>query len=138
MVQDEVLEELEVFLRQALVGEVGVLRQDICSQVVMLVLAVEKDEVWEGLSREWWILQQEVELFEASGWILLNVHQGCVVERHRVQLIFIPWRHVHQGLSSGGWVLHRVFDGSLQIEGLNQSSLLEGLCIADRLDLDAF
>lgn len=104
----------------------------------MLVLAVEKDKVGEGLSREGRILQQEVELFEASGGVLLNVHQGCVVECDRVQLIFIPRRHVHQGLLSSGRVLHRVLYGSLQIKGLNQSSLLEGLRIADRLDLDAF
>ena len=40
LVEDEVFEELKVLLRQALVGQMGVLGQDICGKVEMLVLAV--------------------------------------------------------------------------------------------------
>ena len=44
----------------------GVLSQDIGSQIEVLVLAVEENQVWEGFRRERWVLQQEIELFEAS------------------------------------------------------------------------
>jgi hypothetical protein len=40
LVKNKVLKEVEIVLREALIGEVGVLSQDISSKVIMLVLAV--------------------------------------------------------------------------------------------------
>ena len=137
LVEDEVLEELEVLLRQALVRQVRVLGQNICGQIVVLVLAVEQDEVREGFRWEGWVLEQEVKFFEASGRVLLDVHQCSVMKGHRIQLILVPRWHVHQGFTSSGRVFHRVLDGCLEVESFNQSGLFQCLSVANALDLDA-
>jgi len=49
LVQNEVLKEFKIFLRQALVCQVRIFGQDVSSEVVMLVLAVQKDQVRECL-----------------------------------------------------------------------------------------
>ena len=66
LVKNKVFKEVEIILREALIGEVGVLSQDISSQVIMLVLAVKQDKVREGLRREGRVVQQEVQLLETS------------------------------------------------------------------------
>ena len=81
----------------------------------MLVLAVEQDEVGEGLWRERRVVQQEVELLEASRRILLDVHQGLVVESHWIELFLVSWRHIEQGLAGGRVVLHTELDGGLEV-----------------------
>jgi hypothetical protein len=43
LVKNKVLKEVEIVLRETLIGKVGVLSQNISSQVVMLVLAVQQD-----------------------------------------------------------------------------------------------
>jgi hypothetical protein len=40
LVKNKVLKEVEIVLREALIGEISVLSQDISSQVIMLILAV--------------------------------------------------------------------------------------------------
>lgn len=52
LVQDEVLQEIKVFLGQAFVSQVSVFSEDVCRQIVMLVLAVQQNQVGECLSRE--------------------------------------------------------------------------------------
>jgi hypothetical protein len=60
LVKNKVLKEVEIILREALIGEVGVLSQDVSSQVIMLVLAVKQDKVREGLRWEGRVVKQEV------------------------------------------------------------------------------
>ena len=52
LVQDEVLQEIKVFLGQAFVSQVSVFSEDVCRQIVMLVLAVQQNQVGECLSWE--------------------------------------------------------------------------------------
>jgi len=66
LIQNDILKELEVRLRKTLISEVGILCQDICGKIVVLILAVEEDQVGEGLCWKRRILQQEVHLFESS------------------------------------------------------------------------
>ena len=106
LVQDEVLQEIKVFLRQAFVSQMSVFSENICRQIVMLVLAVQQDQVWECLSRERRVLEKEIELLKASRWLLLDVHEGGVMERNGIQLIFVSWRHIHEGFAGGSWILH--------------------------------
>ena len=103
----------------------------------MLILAVEQDQVGERFRWEWWILKQEVQLLEPSARLLLNVHQCRVMKRHWIQLILVPRRHVHESLSGRGRVLHRVLNGSLEVESFDQGRFFQRLSIADTLDLDA-
>ena len=97
----------------------------------MLVLAVEEDQVGEGLAWEWRVVQQEVELLEASGGLLLDVHKCRVVKGHGIELVFVSWGHVHQGFSSSSWVLHGVLDGGFQVEGFDQCGFFERLSVAN-------
>jgi len=43
LVKNKVLKEVEIVLRETFIGKVGVLSQNISSQVIMLVLAVKQD-----------------------------------------------------------------------------------------------
>ena len=104
----------------------------------MLVLAVKQDQVGEGFGGERRILEQEIKLFETCGWILLDIHQSRVVKGDWIKFIFVSRRHVHESFSCSGWVLHRVLNGSLKIEGLNKSGLLECLSITNTLNFNAF
>ncbi len=52
-----------------------------------------------------------------------------------VQFILRPRRHVRQGLSGGLRVLEDVLDGGLQVEGLDQSGLVQGQRVADATNL---
>ena len=49
LVQNKVLKEFKISLRQALVGQVRVFCEDIGSQIEVRVLAVQEDQVGEGL-----------------------------------------------------------------------------------------
>lgn len=84
LVQNEILQEFEISLTQAFISQVGVLGQDIRRQIVVLVLAVQQDQVREGFRWEWWIRQQKVKLLETCRSVLLNVHQRGVVESDRI------------------------------------------------------
>lgn len=138
LVKDEVLEELEVLLRQALVGQVRILSEDICGQVVVLVLAVQQDQVGERFRWERRVLQQEVELLEACRRVLLDVHERRVVQSDWIELVFVPRGHVHEGLAGSCRVLHRVLDGGLQVECFNQCRLFQRLRVTHALDFDTF
>ena len=100
-------------------------------------LAVEKNQVGEGLRGERWVLQQEVQLLEASGWVLLDVHQGGVVEGDGVELVLVPRWHVHECLTGSCRVFHTVLNGGLKVERLYQGCLLECLSVTDRFDFNA-
>lgn len=100
LVKNEVLQKFEVFRGEALVGEMCIFGENVGRQIVMLILAVEEYQVGEGLRGERRVVQQEVQLFETGGRVLFDVHQGGVVQRHRIQLVFVSRRHVHEGLSS--------------------------------------
>lgn len=138
MIEDEVLEEFEIFLRKALVSQMGVFSQDIGGKVIMLIFAVKQDQVGEGFSWERRVLQQEVKLFEASGRILFDIHQSGVMEGHGIEFILISGRHIHKSLSGCSWVFHGVLDSSLKIESLNKSGLFECLRVTYTLDLNTF
>ena len=58
-----------------LVGKVRVFSQDVSGQVVVLVLAVEQQQVPESLRRKRVLLQQELELLEALRRFRVHVHQ---------------------------------------------------------------
>ena len=75
---------------EELIGEVCVLGEDVGGEVEVLVLAVEEQEVGEGLRREGRVLDEEVELAEALGGKVLHVHERRVVQRHRVELL-LAW-----------------------------------------------
>lgn len=102
----------------------------------MLILAVEQDQVGEGLGRERWVVQQEVELLEAGRRILLNVHERLVVESNRVKFFLVARWHVEEGLTRSSLVLHAELDGGLEVESFDEGSFTKRLCVADRLDLD--
>jgi len=104
----------------------------------MLVLAVEQDQVWESLRRERWICKEEVELLETARSIGLNVHESLVMKSHGIKLVLVARRHVKQGLSRGGNVLHLELNCRFEVESLNECGLLEGLGIAHTLDFDTF
>ena len=116
----------------------GVLSQDIGCEIVMLILAVEKDQVGECFCREGRVLKQEVELFESSGRILLNIHKRGVVKGDWIELILITWGHIHEGFPGGSRVLHRVLDGCFEVEGFDEGGLFEGLRVADTLNFNTF
>jgi len=85
---------------------VSVFSEDICRQIVMLVLAVQQNQVRECLGWERRVLEKEIELLKASRWVLLNVHESGVMERDWIQLIFVSWRHIHESFAGGGWIFH--------------------------------
>ena len=68
-------------MREELVREVRVLREDVGGEVVVSVLAVEQQQVAEGLGRERRVREQEVELAESRGGVRLDVDEGLVVQR---------------------------------------------------------
>lgn len=41
LIKNEVLQEFEVFLREALIGEMCIFGENICGEIVVLILAVE-------------------------------------------------------------------------------------------------
>ena len=88
-----------------------ILRQNISGQVVVCILAVEEDQVGECLLWEWGVIQQEVQLFERSSRVFLDVHQGCVVQGDWIEFVLVAWGHVLESLFGDAGVLHREFDG---------------------------
>ena len=48
----------------------GILRQNIRSDIKIAVLDVEKQEIAKGFGGKGRILQQEIQLVEATGWVL--------------------------------------------------------------------
>lgn len=99
LVEDEILKEVEVILRETFVSQLGVFSKDISSKVIMLIFAVEKDQVREGFWRERRVIKQEVKLLETATRVLLNVHESLVMESNWIQFIFISGRHVKESLS---------------------------------------
>ena len=52
LVKNEVLQEFEVFLGEALVSEMCIFGENICGEIIVLVLAVEQYQVRESLRGE--------------------------------------------------------------------------------------
>ena len=103
-----------------------VLGQHVRGQVVVLVLAVQQQQVPERARRERRVLQQEVELAER-----------LVVQRDRVELLLGPRRHVRERLLRRVEVLHRVLDGGLEVERLDERGLAQHLRVAHAAHVDA-
>ena len=125
------VEELEQLWAEVLVRQVRVLSQYISSKVVVLVLDVKQQQVSKRLRWEGRVLEQEVELAEARGGVIVHVHQRLVVQRHWIQLVLTPWRHVTQGFLGGSWVAKAVLNRSFEVERLHQSCLPQNLGVAD-------
>lgn len=62
--EDDCVDELEIFLVGHLVSKLRILSQDISSQIVVAKLAVQKKQIAEGLRQERRVFKQEVKLFE--------------------------------------------------------------------------
>jgi len=60
----------------------------------MLIFAVQQNEIWESLWWEWWVVKQEVQLFEAIGCIFFNVHESLVMKSDWIKFFFVSWRHI--------------------------------------------
>ena len=73
---DERLKEVVEVGREVLVRQVGVLGQHVRGQVVVLVLAVQQQQVAECLGRERVLLQEELQLAEAVRGLGVNIHQS--------------------------------------------------------------
>jgi hypothetical protein len=84
LVEYECFQEFEVLLGEALVGEVRIFGQHIRRQVEMVVLAVEQDQVGEGFRREGRVRKQEIQFFESTSSILLDIHECLVVKGDRI------------------------------------------------------
>mmetsp|Transcript_47163 Transcript_47163/g.81124 ORF Transcript_47163/g.81124 Transcript_47163/m.81124 type:complete len:311 (-) Transcript_47163:227-1159(-) len=122
---------------QEAVRQVRVLGQDVRRQVVVLVLAVQEQQVPEGLRREGRAAQQEVQLAEARGRVLVHVHQRLVVQGDGVQLLLGARGHVAQRLARGVQVAQRVLHRRLEVEGLHQAGLAQHGRVAHRTHLNA-
>mmetsp|Transcript_210 Transcript_210/g.713 ORF Transcript_210/g.713 Transcript_210/m.713 type:complete len:375 (+) Transcript_210:1131-2255(+) len=112
----------------------GVLGKHIGSEVQVLKLDVEQEEVAERLLRMGWVLQQEVELAAARCEVLLDAHESLVVERDGVELLLRTRRHVVECLARRLYVpagFHRVLDRSFEVDSLHQSGVFEDLGIAN-------
>jgi len=64
LLKNKGLQEFEIFLRHTSVSQISVLSKYISSEIEERVLAVEKQEVGEGLRRERRVREQEVEFLE--------------------------------------------------------------------------
>lgn len=60
------------------------------------------------------------------------------MQGHWVELIFVSGRHIHKRFPSSTHVFHAVLNSGFQIKRFDQSSLLEGLGVANSLDIDPF
>ena len=134
---DGCIQELVQVRAQVLVRQVSVLRQHVRSKVVVLVLDVQQQQVAERLRREGRVLQQEVQLAEATRRVLVNVHQALVVQRDRVQLVLAARRHVTQRLLcrlevlqavSGGGTLSEMNEGVTHIGERALGATLPSAC----------
>ena len=94
------------------------------SEVIELVLAVEKEQVLEGFGREERIVKQKIQLFHGFGQVFIDVHHRLVVERDRVKTVHIDTLRHASNRPLGLLVLAReILDGCLQVEGLDQARL---------------
>eukprot|EP00906_Rhabdomonas_costata_P030122 RCo042518 len=124
---DACVQEVVQVLGEVLEAQVGVVRQNIRCEVVVLVLDVQDEQVLEGLCGERGVLQQEVQLPEPHRGVLLHVHQRGVVQADRVQLLVRARRHVRQRVLRGLQVAHHVLNRALEVEGLHQRGLFQHL-----------
>ena len=106
LVEDERFKKFEVLSGQTLVSQIRVFSQNIGSKVIMLILAVQQNEIWECFWRERWIVKEEVQLLEAGGGVIFDVHQSLVVEGDWVELFLVSWGHVEKSLFGGRGILH--------------------------------
>mmetsp|Transcript_45291 Transcript_45291/g.107995 ORF Transcript_45291/g.107995 Transcript_45291/m.107995 type:complete len:268 (-) Transcript_45291:698-1501(-) len=136
--QDRRVQETVEIRREVLVRQRRVVRHDVGGKVVVLVLAVEEQKVPERLGRERRLPHQPVHLLEASSRVLLHVHQREVVQRYRVEFFLGAGGHVREGLLGRACVLHHVLDRCLEVESLNEGSLLQHGRVPDRADVNAF
>ena len=64
----------------------SVLCQHISGEVVVLVLAVQQQQIAKCLWREGILLEEELQFLESLSRTLFHVHQGLVVQGHGVEL----------------------------------------------------
>jgi hypothetical protein len=106
------------YRRQARGVVLDVLGQNVSGQIEVLVLAVEQQQIAEGLGRESASetkdheskregadeadrpIDQEVEFLESSRRVCVHGHEGLVHQGHWVQLLLRTRRHVVQGFAS--------------------------------------
>mmetsp|Transcript_118045 Transcript_118045/g.376383 ORF Transcript_118045/g.376383 Transcript_118045/m.376383 type:complete len:429 (-) Transcript_118045:3-1289(-) len=135
--QDKAVQELVILGVHVLVGELAVLSKNISGQVVIAVLAVQHQQIHEGLGRRRMLTQQEVEFSEALGWLIVHFDKRLVVQGDGIQLAFVSWRHVVQGVPCRLRVRHDVLDGGLEVEGLDEGRFPEHRSVAHTPGLEA-
>ena len=96
--KDQSVYVVEIFLRNAFVGQVHIFSQYVRRHVEILVLAVEQQDIREGFRRERRVLQKPGQFFETVLRVVFHVHQSLVHQGHRVQFVLTARRHVDQGL----------------------------------------
>ncbi|KAH9401327.1 hypothetical protein TYRP_002929 [Tyrophagus putrescentiae] len=149
---DQRVEELVEVGRQVAVGVGGVLRHQVGRQLEVVVLAVEQQQIGEGLRgkvrrpigralgslvRPRPLADEKLQLLKALHRVAVHREEGNVVQRHRVELLLRPGRHVRQRLPRRLQVLQLVLDGRPQVKGLHQRRLVQRLGVADAAHLDA-
>jgi hypothetical protein len=92
--QDNGIDEFEVFLIGHLVCVLRVLSQNISCKIIVTILAVQKKQVDEGFREEWGVLKKEIQLFKGVVSIFLHIHQGLVQQGNRIKLFLGSWRHI--------------------------------------------
>ena len=73
---DEGLEEVIEIGSEILVSEVSILREDISSQIIILVLAIQQQQVTKCFRGKWILLKKELELAKPVRGLQLHVHQS--------------------------------------------------------------
>ena len=68
----------------------GVFCQDVSRQIVVLVLAVEQQQVAESFRRKGVLLQQELELLEPIRRLRVHVHQGLIISFCHYEIEYVP------------------------------------------------
>ena len=89
------------------------LRADKHLSISYFVFDVEQKQIAESLGWEGVLLQEELELAEATSGSCLHVHQRLVVESDGVELLFRARRHVSQRLT-GRFICKHSYKGFLQ------------------------
>mmetsp|Transcript_52003 Transcript_52003/g.105969 ORF Transcript_52003/g.105969 Transcript_52003/m.105969 type:complete len:428 (-) Transcript_52003:371-1654(-) len=135
--EDGGVEEAVEVRGEVLVGERGVVCHHVRRKVVVLVFAVEEEEVAEGLGGEGGLADEPVHLLEACRRVLLHVHQRQIVQRHRVELLLRTGGHVSESLLGRSEVFHHILDRGLEVERLDQGRLLEHDRVPNRSHVDA-
>lgn len=78
------LQERKVIFVKKLIAILRVFKHELVSQVVELILAVEDEQVLEGLWREQGVVHQEVELLHGFRQIRVDAQDSLVMKGYRV------------------------------------------------------